>query len=92
MQRALFCVVYYFVSGSFMRKGKISIDRERCKGCYLCIRACPEHLISPDTNANSTGVYPASFSGSAGTGESKCIACGSCYQVCPDTAIEVYEL
>ena len=74
-----------------MKKGKITIDSERCKGCYLCVRACPQHVITIGTTANTTGTYPAVFAGKPEKGEGFCIACGSCYEVCPDTAIEVYE-
>ena len=69
------------------RKGKIVIDREACKGCYLCIRACPVKALEKDVESNSTGTYPAKS-----IDNGKCIACGNCYEVCPDVAIEVYEL
>ena len=71
------------------RKGRVVINRELCKGCYLCIRACPVKALERDTEANSTGTYP---SKPAGQNTEKCIACGNCYEVCPDVCIEVYEL
>ena len=76
------------------RKGKTVIDRELCKGCYLCIRACPVKALEKDVEINSTGTYPVKPSSSRGDGESggKCIACGNCYEVCPDVCIQVYEL
>ena len=79
------------------RKGKVVIDRESCKGCYLCIRACPVKALEKDAELNSTGTYPAKPVGSdsqpsdAQSGV-KCIACGNCYEVCPDVAIQVFEL
>ncbi len=69
------------------KRGKVIINREMCKGCYLCVRACPVKVLEPDTKTNSTGTYP-----SFARYQEKCIACGSCYQVCPDVCIEVYEL
>jgi len=69
------------------RKGKVVINREKCKGCYLCIRACPVKVLGPDSESNSTGTYP-----SKPLPEGKCIACGSCYEVCPDVCIQVFEL
>jgi 2-oxoglutarate ferredoxin oxidoreductase subunit delta len=69
------------------KRGKVVIDRERCKGCYLCVRACPTKVLAADVQANSAGVYP-----SLAKDMAKCIACGGCYQVCPDVAITVYEL
>jgi len=69
------------------KKGKITIDRESCKGCSLCIRACPVKALEADTEINSSGSYPAKA-----VKEDKCIACGNCYEMCPDVCIEVYEL
>ena len=69
------------------RKGKVIIDRELCKGCYLCIRACPVKVLEKDTELNSGGTYPAKW-----VGQDKCIACGNCYTVCPDVCIQVFEL
>ncbi|MDR1898917.1 MAG: ferredoxin family protein [Treponema sp.] len=69
------------------RKGKVTIDRELCKGCYLCIRACPMKVLEQDSAPNSSGSYP-----SKPVREEKCVACGNCYEVCPDVCITVYEL
>ncbi|GHT97168.1 4Fe-4S ferredoxin [Spirochaetia bacterium] len=69
------------------RRGKVVIDRELCKGCYLCIRACPLKVLEQDTKPNSTGSYP-----SVAVHVEKCIACGNCHEVCPDVCITVYEL
>jgi 2-oxoglutarate ferredoxin oxidoreductase subunit delta len=70
-----------------MKRGTVLIDRERCKGCYLCIRACPFKVLEVDTRMNSTGSYPALF-----VHPEACTACTSCYLVCPDSCIEVFEL
>ena len=69
------------------KRGRIVIDRELCKGCGLCIRACPVKVLDLDTEINSTGTYPCMI-----VEPEKCIACGNCYDVCPDVCIEVYEL
>ena len=69
------------------RKGKVLINRDLCKGCYLCVRACPVKALEPDTESNSTGTYPAKQ-----LSDGKCIACGSCFEVCPDVCIQVFEL
>jgi 2-oxoglutarate ferredoxin oxidoreductase subunit delta len=68
-------------------KGKLEIDRERCKGCHLCVSACPTKVLAPDEEPNSWGYYPVKAAD-----PDKCIACGNCYAVCPDVAITVYKL
>lgn len=68
-------------------KGKTEIDRERCKGCLLCVRSCPTKVLAVDSEPNSWGYYPAKV-----VAPDKCIACGNCYAVCPDVAITVYKL
>jgi 2-oxoglutarate ferredoxin oxidoreductase subunit delta len=69
------------------KRGKIVIDREVCKGCFLCIRACPIKILEKDNCPNSSGSYPVCIGNLQG-----CIACGNCYAVCPDLALTVYEL
>jgi len=69
------------------RKGSVVIHRELCKGCHLCLHACPVKILEADVLPNSSGSYPAKFA----QGD-KCIACASCFEVCPDVCIEVYEL
>lgn len=69
------------------KRGKVVINRERCKGCYLCVRACPFGVLEADTGMNSGGVHPVLDA----HGE-KCTACASCYRVCPDVVLTVYEL
>ena len=67
-------------------KGKIVIEPERCKGCSLCISACPKKLISISKQINSYGYYPAMFESS-----DSCTGCTLCAITCPDNAIEVYR-
>jgi 2-oxoglutarate ferredoxin oxidoreductase subunit delta len=69
------------------KRGKVVIDGELCKGCFLCIRACPLKVLEPGREPNSSGTYPSRVAYPR-----KCIACGNCYQVCPDVCIEIYEL
>ena len=69
------------------RKGRVIINREMCKGCYLCIRSCPAKALEKDTEINSSGIYP-----SKPAEGGRCIACGNCYEVCPDVCIQVFEL
>lgn len=67
-------------------KGVVIIDQERCKGCGLCIEACPRHILAFSDKINKSGynyVYV--------TEPDKCIGCAFCAMTCPDVAIEVYR-
>ena len=68
------------------KKGKVVIERELCKGCLLCIRACPVQVLEKDSRLNAQVSYP-----SFPAYPEKCIACGNCFEVCPDVCIEIYE-
>ena len=67
--------------------GKIVIDENHCKGCALCVNACPLHLIYISKRINRKGYYPAEFEDAEG----KCTGCTLCAIMCPDVAIEVYR-
>jgi len=77
------------VSANSAKTGNfIEINAERCKGCYLCITACPHDLIEKSDRLNAAGCYPAR---PAETARFRCTACGLCWQMCPDSAIEVFK-
>ena len=74
------------------KQGKITIDRELCKGCYLCASVCPNQLIVVSEKLNQKGYYPAEYIESGLDKEDrKCTACTTCAIICPDVAIEVYR-
>lgn len=66
--------------------GKIKINKDKCKGCYLCVVACPSGLIKVSDELNIKGIKPAVFSGSK-----KCTGCGMCAVMCPDCGIIIYK-
>lgn len=65
---------------------KIKINKDKCKGCYLCVVNCPNGLIKIADELNAKGVKPVVFSGSK-----KCTGCSMCAMICPDCGIIVYK-
>ena len=63
----------------------IKIDREKCKGCMLCIAVCPKKQLQADSALNKKGINPVVFM------NVDCNGCALCALVCPDMAIEVYK-
>ena len=64
---------------------KLRFDEERCKGCGLCIDACPKKILQlAPVKINLKGYHPAEC-----IDIEQCIACASCARMCPDVVIEV---
>ncbi len=67
-------------------KGRIVVNENYCKGCELCVGACPQEVLALSTvRVTSKGYHPAEL-----VGES-CTGCGICTIVCPEAAITVYR-
>jgi len=70
-----------------LARGKVTIDTDECKGCGICVDACPPKCLLLLSELNPNGVHPAQY-----TGE-HCSGCGICFYVCPEPgAITVYRL
>ncbi len=65
---------------------KVIIDREKCKGCRLCVNVCPVNIIKMSDKINSHGYHPAEI-----IKQEKCISCASCAIICPDVAVKVFK-
>ncbi|MBE7704743.1 MAG: 4Fe-4S dicluster domain-containing protein [Cyanobacteria bacterium SIG29] len=63
--------------------GRIVLDRDKCKACYLCVDSCPNKVLEIDKTVNALGYYPVKVKESA-----KCVGCAICARVCPDLVIE----
>lgn len=63
---------------------KITIDAGRCKGCGLCIDACPKKILKASDKINAKGYHAVECAE-----PEKCIGCASCYMMCPDCVITV---
>ncbi len=62
----------------------IKIDKDYCKGCELCVRACPQQIISMSKDITVRGYFYAQVHE-----PSRCIGCRICAITCPDAAIDV---
>jgi 2-oxoglutarate ferredoxin oxidoreductase subunit delta len=67
-------------------KGSIVIEIERCKGCAVCLEACPNDVIALSKNVNGKGYNYAEMV------NDECIGCANCAIVCPDGVITVYKV
>lgn len=67
-----------------MAKAVIDFFPENCKGCALCINACPKGLLDFSGDTNDQGYNPAYIKK-----EEECTGCGLCAVMCPDIAITV---
>lgn len=64
---------------------KLTFKTEKCKGCGLCVDACPKGLLALDNaTINQKGHHPATI-----LNEAECVGCASCAIMCPDCIITV---
>lgn len=64
------------------------VDHARCVLCRRCIRACHELAASHTLGAHYRGARTmVGADDGVGLGESTCVSCGTCLQVCPTGAI-----
>ncbi len=65
--------------------GTVKIDIETCKGCELCVEACPQESLAMSKEINAKGYHYAVLI------EDNCTGCVNCALVCPDAVITVYR-
>jgi 2-oxoglutarate ferredoxin oxidoreductase subunit delta len=68
-------------------KGSVVVNTERCKGCELCLVACPSKVLAMTKEVNQKGYHFAYMAN-----EDDCTGCASCGLVCPDSCITVYRM
>ena len=66
--------------------GRVVVIDKYCKGCALCVDACPQNVLSlAPERINVKGYHPAEMLAQG------CTGCGVCTVICPEAAIIVYR-
>ena len=64
----------------------LEIAVDHCKGCELCVGACPKHVLELDMTAvNRLGHHPIRL-----TDAHACTSCALCARMCPDAVFTIY--
>jgi 2-oxoglutarate ferredoxin oxidoreductase subunit delta len=67
-------------------RGWIEVDVLYCKGCGLCVNACPKAVLALDMDRlTPKGYHPVHLIAEG------CTGCAICSIICPDAAIMVYR-
>jgi 2-oxoglutarate ferredoxin oxidoreductase subunit delta len=65
---------------------QVIIDGDCCKGCLICMHACPGGVFTLGDRRSRSGVPVPE----PGDGDS-CLGCRLCERLCPEMCIEVTE-
>ena len=68
-------------------RGCLTLETEECKGCGMCIAACPPKVLALSPSLNRYGYHPVKYLGEG------CTGCGICFFACPEPgAIAVWRI
>ena len=59
-------------------RGMVRVDVDECKGCGLCVEACPPRVLLLSERLNHSGYRTATYAGAG------CTGCGICFMACPE--------
>ena len=59
-------------------RGHLELNSDECKGCALCVGACPPKALQMTDQLNRFGYRPVAYQGHG------CTGCGICFLVCPE--------
>ena len=65
---------------------KVTIEKNRCKGCTLCVNFCPKQVLAMSKEINDKGYFYSQV-----VNQPVCIGCRFCAFMCPDVAITVEQ-
>lgn len=69
-------------------KGAVVVNTGRCKGCNLCVVACPSDVLElHPREVNDKGYHFVYMKN-----PDDCIGCASCGLVCPDGCLTIYKV
>ncbi|MDR2119269.1 MAG: 4Fe-4S binding protein [Tannerella sp.] len=68
-------------------KGAVVVNSERCKGCELCIVACPSRVLKLHPREVNHKGYHYVYTDQPDA----CTGCASCGIVCPDGCLTIYR-
>ena len=63
---------------------KHTVDKDRCKGCGLCVAVCPKHVLELSDEVNCMGYFPVYQAR-----PKDCVFCTTCCIMCPDVAVTI---
>jgi len=67
-------------------QGFVEVENEVCKGCELCVVACPKDCLVMGENVNKKGYHYVVFNDIE-----NCVGCADCAVVCPDAVLTVFR-
>lgn len=67
-------------------RGAVIVNKEECKGCRLCVEACPYDVLDLHKEVNSKGYHYSYMEN-----PEACIGCTNCGMVCPDSCLTIYR-
>ena len=68
------------------KTNKVTIEKNRCKGCTLCVTACPKQVLVMSKEINNKGYFYSEV-----VNQPACNGCRFCAFMCPDVAITVEQ-
>ncbi len=70
------------------KKGVVTFELDKCKGCGLCEASCSTKIIKMDTSKINIKGYHIPYV----EDKEKCIGCAFCALMCPDLVIDVIKV